>query len=282
MSNYEIINQTIASLEKQGLTLKNLSKEKEKELIIAGRDHDDAKALKKLVSYHIRSAYLLAKKISPKYPRLDAEDIAQEAVTGIYSAINNFDLDKGLRLSTLANSHMRKAIQNFNMNCSKTIRLPSNLSKDIAATINSANKLGLKEPYTESNIQLLAAQKGIPPKKLQHCFSLQYVASMDAPFTNTTDGDESLNLHNIIVNNNAIDIEAEVDSRKSINAIQEILKTRPERETDMLIQRFFYEKCLSEIGIEYQITSERVRQILSQLEVVIIKHFKRKRMLPAY
>lgn len=191
-------------------------------------------------------------------------DLIQEGSMGLMVAINKFDYTRGFKFSTYATAWIRQAISRSLDLSSRTIRVPSHIieknSKIVDATRRLSQKL-FRDPTDEE----VAAEVGMPVDKLLMIKqSIIRPTSLEKPVGT----DEESTLGDFVRDEDGLN-PYEYAKRDGLhNAIREALSTLNEREANVLILRYGLDghdpKTLEEVGLEFNVTRERIRQIESK------------------
>lgn len=238
-----------------------LSSEEEVELAKRIQENKDEFAKDVLVNANLRLVVSIAKKYIGR--GLSFLDLIQEGNVGLIKAAGRFDYKKGYKFSTYATWWVQQSITRAIADKARIIRLPIHMIDSIGkirrATIDLTTELG--HPPTKQEI---AYRLGLPVAKLTSIIkSAQSTVSMDTP---ATSDDDSSKIADFIVDNSTITPDGKVSHDNLLEDIRKILNQLSQKERDVLILRYGLDnngvkKTLDEIGSQYGVSRERIRQI---------------------
>lgn len=218
---------------------------------------------KKARSHMIRANLRLVVKIAQDYANygLPLADLISEGNIGLMKAVERFDPSKGGKLSTYGSWWIKQSIKRALANQSKTIRLPIHMVDKIARMRRISSMLA-EELGREPSQDELAEELGIPRRKLALLESASMrPSSLNAPIHE----DESSEVSDIIGDEKAINPADALESKNMHSEIDELLDLLDEREHRIIDARFGLggttPMTLEEVGVEFGVTRERIRQV---------------------
>lgn len=235
-----------------------LTPEEEKGLTIAAQS-GSAEARERLVESNIRLVINIAKGYQSR--QIPLEDLIQEGVIGLITAIERFDPGKGFRFSTYATHWIKQSIGRAVDSKSKTIRLPAHISQALRRIDKTRTELMARTGFEPTHEQI-AREMGISLRKLASLIQ----ASQELVSLEIRVGDgESSTLGSLLPDTNNRDPEDTMIDGEIIEELHEFLNLLTDRERRIVTYRLRNDdgtsKFRDELSVELRITRERVRQI---------------------
>lgn len=221
----------------------------------------DIKAREELINSNLRLVVSVAKKYNGKSARMSFLDLIQEGNLGLMTAVDKWDYSLGYKFSTYATWWIRQSISKALADQSRMIRIPPHIIEKLSHMAKATNELAI-ELGREPTVKEIAERMGEKEEKVKEW---REIVKDPVSIDQRINDDDDVTLGDLVADEPETSPIEEICQQQVSQRIESVLATLDEREADILARRFglrnIKAQTLEDIGREYGLSKERIRQI---------------------